>query len=176
MFSFYFWEREYEQGKDREGGTESEAGFRLWDVSTEPDAGLELTHREIMTWAEVQPFSDWATQAPPHLRFRTSHQIMISGSTCQNLQRHVWVRFTCVFQVLWCHQLWFKAFSVRAYLWQNWFSFFLFFSPPPCNWCLHSYKNRGHNEKGSGGYWVRLISKEKSVFDFPFAPSRLYWS
>ena len=30
----------------REGDTESRAGSRLWAVSTEPDAGLELTGRE----------------------------------------------------------------------------------------------------------------------------------
>ena len=36
-------------GEEREGDTESAAGSRLGDVSTEPDAGLELTHREIMT-------------------------------------------------------------------------------------------------------------------------------
>ena len=36
-------------GADREGDTESEAGSRLLAVSTEPDAGLELTNREIMT-------------------------------------------------------------------------------------------------------------------------------
>ena len=29
--------------------TESEAGSGLWAVSTEPDAGLELTDYEIMT-------------------------------------------------------------------------------------------------------------------------------
>ena len=34
---------------EREGDTESEAGSRLRAVSTEPDAGLELTDREIMT-------------------------------------------------------------------------------------------------------------------------------
>ena len=34
---------------DREGDTESEAGSRLPAVSTEPDAGLEPTDREIMT-------------------------------------------------------------------------------------------------------------------------------
>ena len=34
---------------EREGDTESEAGSRLCAVSTEPDAGLELTDREIMT-------------------------------------------------------------------------------------------------------------------------------
>ena len=36
-------------GAEREGDTESEAGCRLWAVSTEPHAGLELTDREIMT-------------------------------------------------------------------------------------------------------------------------------
>ena len=34
---------------EREGDTESEAGSRLRAVSTEPDAGLELMDREIMT-------------------------------------------------------------------------------------------------------------------------------
>ena len=32
-----------------EGDTESKAGSRLRAVRTEPDAGLEPTHREIMT-------------------------------------------------------------------------------------------------------------------------------
>ena len=36
-------------GAEREGDTESEAGSRLRGVSTEPDAGLELTDREITT-------------------------------------------------------------------------------------------------------------------------------
>ena len=36
-------------GAEREGDTESEAGSRLRAVSTEPDAGLELTDCEIMT-------------------------------------------------------------------------------------------------------------------------------
>ena len=36
-------------GAEREGDTESEAGPRLQAVSTEPDAGLELTRCEIMT-------------------------------------------------------------------------------------------------------------------------------
>ena len=34
---------------EKEGDTESEAGSRLWAVSTEPDAGLELTNCENMT-------------------------------------------------------------------------------------------------------------------------------
>ena len=53
-----------EGGAEREGDTESEAGPRLWAVSTEPDAGLEPTKCAIMTWAEVGRLTDWATQAP----------------------------------------------------------------------------------------------------------------
>ena len=34
------------------------------ELSAEPDTGLELTDREIMTWAEVGLLTDWATQAP----------------------------------------------------------------------------------------------------------------
>ena len=45
-------------GAEREGDTESEAGSRLQAVSTEPDAGLELTNGEIMTWAEVGCLTD----------------------------------------------------------------------------------------------------------------------
>ena len=64
----YFWERQRQNesglGAEREGDTESEAGSRLWAGSTEPNAGLELTDREIMTWAEVGCSTHWATQAP----------------------------------------------------------------------------------------------------------------
>ena len=38
-------------------------------VSTEPDAGLELTDWEITTWAEVGRLTDWATQAPQNNSF-----------------------------------------------------------------------------------------------------------
>ena len=41
------------RGREREGDAESEAGSRLRAVDPEPDAGLKLTNREIMTWAEV---------------------------------------------------------------------------------------------------------------------------
>ena len=51
-------------GAEREGDTESEAGFRLWAVRTEPDMGLEPTDWEIMTWAKIGHLTDWATQAP----------------------------------------------------------------------------------------------------------------
>ena len=36
-------------GAKREGDTESEAGSRLWAVSTERDGGLKLTNCKIMT-------------------------------------------------------------------------------------------------------------------------------
>ena len=37
------------EGADRKEDTESEAGCRLQSVSTEPDVGLELMNREIIT-------------------------------------------------------------------------------------------------------------------------------
>ena len=56
LFYFLFiFERERERHTaqvglgQREGDTESEAGARLWAVSTEPDMGLEPTSCEIMT-------------------------------------------------------------------------------------------------------------------------------
>ena len=48
-------ERNHKWGMaEKEGDAESEAGSRLQDVSTEPDAGLELKNCEIMTRAEVR--------------------------------------------------------------------------------------------------------------------------
>ena len=69
LMFIYFSQREREterqsasgRGAEREGDTESEAGFSLWAVSTEPKAGPELMNCEIMTWAKI---SNWATQAP----------------------------------------------------------------------------------------------------------------
>ena len=52
-------------GAEREGDTESETGSRLIlahpAISPEPDAGLELTDREIVTWLK----SDAQPTAPP---------------------------------------------------------------------------------------------------------------
>ena len=42
-------ERKWQEGAEREGDTEAEAGSRLQAVSTEPDAGLELTDCKIVT-------------------------------------------------------------------------------------------------------------------------------
>ena len=59
---FFLTERERQGmsrgGAEREGDTECEAGSRLRAVGTEPDAGLELTDREIMTRAEVRRPTD----------------------------------------------------------------------------------------------------------------------
>ena len=53
FFNIYLFLRQRESmnrgGLEKEGDTESETGFRLRAVSTEPDAGLEPMDREIMT-------------------------------------------------------------------------------------------------------------------------------
>ena len=51
-------------GAEREGDTESKAGSRLWAVSTEPDAGLELTAR---SWPELK--LDTQPTEPPRRPF-----------------------------------------------------------------------------------------------------------
>ena len=66
-------EREGGGGEEIEGYTDSEAGSRLWGVSTEPDMGLKLTNREIMTWAEVGSLTDWATQVPQYQQILNTH-------------------------------------------------------------------------------------------------------
>ena len=43
---------------EREGDTESIAGSRLRAVSTEPDGGLQVTNREIVTQAKVGCLTD----------------------------------------------------------------------------------------------------------------------
>ena len=63
-FSFFFFnvylffgqrETEHEWGRaERERDTESETGSRLQAISPEPDAGLELTDREIVTWLKSE--------------------------------------------------------------------------------------------------------------------------
>ena len=65
-------------GSEREGDTELETGSRLWAVSREPDAGLELTDREIVTWAEVGRLTDWATQAPANCYFLNTAKICVT--------------------------------------------------------------------------------------------------
>ena len=72
-------------GAERQGDTESEAGSRLWAVSTEPDAGLKLTNGEIMTRAEVGRLTDGATQVP---QFFTVLITVGANSHLQSLYAH----------------------------------------------------------------------------------------
>ena len=51
-------------GSERQGDIETEAGSRLWAVSIEPEAGLELMDREIINRAKVRRLTDWAIRAP----------------------------------------------------------------------------------------------------------------
>lgn len=50
--------------RQRKRNTICEAGSRFRAIGTEPDAGLEPTNWEIMTWGEVRRLTDWATQGP----------------------------------------------------------------------------------------------------------------
>ena len=69
MFIYYS-EREKEwawasrEGEEREEIKNPKQTSRLWVVSTEPDAWLDPTSCEIVTWGEVGHLTDWATQAP----------------------------------------------------------------------------------------------------------------
>ena len=51
-------------GAESEGDTASEAGSRLWAVSTQPVMGLKLPNRDIITWAKVGRLTNWAIQTP----------------------------------------------------------------------------------------------------------------
>ena len=69
-FIHLFWEREKERKWGSRGRAEREgerSPSRLHAGSAEPDAGLQLTNSEIMTWGEIKSQmleSDWATQVP----------------------------------------------------------------------------------------------------------------
>ena len=60
-------------GAERERHTESEAGSRLWIVSTGSNMGLKLTDCKIMTWAKVRCLTNWATRVPCHLYWDITH-------------------------------------------------------------------------------------------------------
>ena len=60
----YFWKRQWRGKAEREGQRMQSRLCADSSSSTEPDAGLKLTNRKIMTWAEVRCSTDWATQVP----------------------------------------------------------------------------------------------------------------
>ena len=71
LFNFFCNVYFFLRGRDRvqAGEGQRERGrhkiwSRLWAVSTDPNAGLEPTSREITTWATVGCLTNWATQAP----------------------------------------------------------------------------------------------------------------
>ena len=72
MFILFLREREsVSEGRaEREGDTESEAGSRLWAVSTEPNVGLKPMNREIMTWAEVGRLTNWEKSLPLNIMIK----------------------------------------------------------------------------------------------------------
>ena len=67
LMFIYFWDRERQS---MNGGGSERGRHRIWNglqaLSGQHRArrGLELTDREIMTWAEVGRLTNWATQAP----------------------------------------------------------------------------------------------------------------
>ena len=53
MFYFIFERARAREGRERDRDTESEAGFRLWAVSTEPHVGLEPMNC-VRSWPELK--------------------------------------------------------------------------------------------------------------------------
>ena len=72
----YLWEREHKQRRGRERGRQK-IPSRLHTVSSEPNVGLELTNREIMTRAEIQSWTfNWLScpDTPPYLFCNPPHK------------------------------------------------------------------------------------------------------
>ena len=89
-------------GVERGGDKESEAGPRLRAVSPEPDVGLELTNREIMTWAQVGLSRPGAPQS---LRFKRRGPLspwahVSNGGTCCESAGYVTVQQGTFFEMV----------------------------------------------------------------------------
>ena len=85
LFCFIYFERERERERERREreyvstkATERERiPSRLWAVTTEPDAGFNLTNQEVMTWVEIKSWtlnrlSHPGTTLSPHPPHRVS--------------------------------------------------------------------------------------------------------
>ena len=159
----YFWETE-RQCANRGGAekeTESEAGSRLWAVSTEPNTGLELTNRKTMTWADIGRITNWATQVPCAGLFYSILWIMF------NIQ-YLWD--SSVFQaVAAVHSLSKHAKHISPFhVWWSFGSLLLFGF---CQWCHDEHSDRvsryirapisiGHiprDELGSEAMWEGVL-------------------
>ena len=86
----YFWETERDRAWAGEGQRKKEtqnlkqAPGPEQAVSTEPDAGLEPTNCEIMTWAKLWCSTDWATLAPLYSIILSEIKVLL-----KNLSQHV---------------------------------------------------------------------------------------
>ena len=58
------------RGAEREGDTESETGSRIRAIGPEPDAGLELPDREIVTWLKLDAQPTAPPRRPSHFYFK----------------------------------------------------------------------------------------------------------
>ena len=98
FFNVYWFLRERETqtmswGRaERETETEtiSEAGSRLPVVSTEPNARLKVTNREIVTWAEVRGLTDRAPQGPWNRLLTIENKLIVTrGETVMGWVKEV---------------------------------------------------------------------------------------
>ena len=102
FFYVYLFLRE----RERESKAESELSdlerkrgrHRIWAVSTQSDAGLELMNLEIMTWVEVRCLTEWATQAALTLLFLLRVEVYLWVVGYQNLKMH-WSLFSIYIRV-----------------------------------------------------------------------------
>ena len=78
-----FERREHKRGRGQETGRHR-IQRRLWAISTEPNARLKPTNRDIMTWAEVGCLANWATEP-----LSTPWSFLIGAFP--NLHRHIQV-------------------------------------------------------------------------------------
>ena len=86
FFLMFIFERVSREGAER--GRQRIWGGLCTD-SKEPDVGLELTHREIVTWAEVVHLTDWATRAPVLGFFKVLNNIPLLQCTSASLSIHL---------------------------------------------------------------------------------------
>ena len=110
--------------------------------STEPD-GLQLTNREIMTWADVRFLTDWATQVPPQLIF--SKNVVVTDRICWR-NPYLWRGYASSRQR---QALFSNAFSSYAFLFVLWkiSSCCLPFGPrfeEGCCWCQSPLPPHSH--------------------------------
>ena len=87
-------------GAESDGDTESQAGSRLWAVSTDWHGALN-SQQEIMTWVEVGSLTNWAIQVP--------RKQLISDYYCHRLELSILglyingiLQCVCVFYVCQC--------------------------------------------------------------------------